>query len=95
MPLSTGHRNKQKVWRKEARVINAGVGSKHNGRRAKMTGNPYMGSGPVASEILIGMFERAGIKMPRAEAFREAFNNMRIQKQMDEELKAFQQEVTS
>ena len=88
MPLSTGHKNKQKAWRKEAEIINAAVGSNHNGRRARSMGSQYAGSGPVAPEILIGMFERAGIKMPKAEAFRDMMNQLKTNSEKEEKVEA-------
>ncbi len=82
MPVSTGGKNKQKKWRKEAEFVNAALGVKHKGRQAKLLGQQpqYAGTGPVAPELLVGMFERAGIIMPKAIAFRDALRKLEAEK---------------
>ncbi len=64
---------KQKAWRKLAERINDAVGTKHNGRRAKMFGSDQR---PAAASVLVaGLFEKAGIHMPKAEMLRKMLND--------------------
>lgn len=79
MPLSTGHRNKMKKWRKESP-------GNHMGRQLKHMQNGFTaGNGAAAPELLAGLFARAGIKMPRAEAFRDALQRMMREKEAEKE----------
>ena len=65
MPLSTGHKNKMKQWRRESP-------GNHVGRKMKQyNAMQSSGSGPVAPELLVGLFSRAGIRMPKAEMFKD------------------------
>lgn len=63
--------NKVKAWRRNSPGNHLGRKLKHISAQ-----NVIGGRGPVASEILVGMFERAGIRMPKAEAYRDMLNRL-------------------
>lgn len=75
MPLSKGHKNKMKKWRRESP-------GNHNGRQLRNLQYGFISGGaPVATELLTGLLARAGIKMPKAEAFRDMLNRLKAEKE--------------
>lgn len=72
--------NKMKAWRREAAEINEALGSKHKGRMAKQSKQMQSRDiGPVASPLIAGLFERGGIRMPKAEMFRDMMNRLKAE----------------
>jgi hypothetical protein len=78
--------NKMKAWRKQAEEVNRemsvieGKRVYNKGRMAKFaTQMQTRGTGPVAPELLVGLLERGGIRMPKAEAFRDMLMKMKAE----------------
>ena len=80
--------NKMKAWRRTSP-------GNHIGRRLKHVAmaNAHGGRGSTAPELLAGMFERAGIKMPKAEAYRDMLKNMLAEKEAEKQAAIHQAEI--
>jgi hypothetical protein len=78
MPRSA--KNKMKAWRRDS------MGN-HTGRRTKHIAmqNSFGGRGSTATELLTGLFARAEIKMPKAEAFRDMLKRLIAEKEAEKE----------
>lgn len=79
MPRSA--KNKVKAWRRNS------LGN-HTGRKMKYLSMQQAigGNGSTAPELLAGMFSRAGISMPKAEAFRDMLKRLIAEKEAKNEL---------
>ncbi len=81
MPRSA--KNKMKAWRRTS------LGN-HTGRKMKHIAmqNSVGGTGSTATELLTGLFSRAEIRMPKAEAFRDMLQRLVASKQAEAEADA-------
>lgn len=93
---------KMKAWRKEAEAVNLelslidGKRVYNKGRQAKIEKQMQaFGSGPAAPVLIAGLFERGGIRMPKAEAFREMMKRLKEQHDAEQAAKAAETEVTT
>lgn len=68
MPLSKGHKNKMKLWRRQAEVANMMAG-RRVGRMMKYQMRSINQSPAAASITLISLLNRGGIEMPSLAKF--------------------------
>lgn len=74
MPLSKGHKNKMKMWRKESP-------GNHIGRKLKYQMINMSRNRAAASSLLIDMFAGAGIHMRTYAAFQEMMKNAKLEQE--------------
>lgn len=86
MTMAKTSKNKMKAWRKEAAAVNREMSSiegmrvYNKGRQAKHAKQMQsFGTGPAAPVLIAGLFERGGIRMPKAEAFRDMLQKLKEQ----------------
>ncbi len=87
MPRSA--KNKVKAWRRNSPGNHLGRKVKHMSMQ-----QAHGATGSTATELLTGMFARAGIRMPKAEAFRDMLNRLLAEKAAEKQaLEASEVEV--
>ena len=79
MPLSTGHKNKMKAWRREARVANAMAG-KRIGRMLKYQSVNLSNRGAAASSLLIDLLQRAEVPLRSVDNFKKYMSGLENQR---------------